>query len=186
MKRLIAHMRSNMSHSEWEEYCADFITGLIAFLVVLLFAGAWGVAEADDAVLTWDASVCTGNCTDAAGYRIYKEIAEIDDPTVLTFTVPGLPSGEHRFIATAIDSEGVESSQSNHAEKTSTGLHVTDDKAYTLIQASGRFILIPYGIIPIGTECDETTTVNGFYGVPVDLVVPTGTVNPQTAVAKCG
>ena len=63
---------------------------------------------------------------------------------------------------------------------------VTNITVYYVIQQPGRFILLPVGTIPNGTDCDITQYVNGFFAVDVDLVTWTGTVRPLVVVAQCG
>lgn len=58
--------------------------------------------------------------------------------------------------------------------------------AYTLIKSKDRFVALPVGTIPLGTPCDNTQPVLGFYVVPVDAVKWSGTVRTLAALASCG
>ena len=152
---------------------------------------------ADDADLSWVTPTETESCTPAgpltnqAGTRIYQMIADISDPSITTYTVKGLPAGDYEFIATAYTATA-ESVVSNRAGKTSTGLYVSDDRAYFVLQVSSAdaqlFRTFDFGTVPIGTDCDASNSVNGLYVVDIDLVtMDEGQTieKPNLAVARC-
>jgi hypothetical protein len=64
--------------------------------------------------------------TDLAGYKLYwgttpgtyTDTAVIDNPSITTFTVDGLPPGTYEFVATSLNAAGIESRYSNPATKT--------------------------------------------------------------------
>ena len=64
--------------------------------------------------------------TDLAGYRIYwgngggvyPQSVTIDNPGISSYVVENLPPGNYEFVATALNSEGVESGFSNPATRT--------------------------------------------------------------------
>jgi len=107
-----------------------------------------------------------------------------------------LPAGTYYFVATAINSAGVESDYSNEATRTvlppqpqpPTNLAVTASNltAYAISQTEDRLVTYPVGTVSEGTSCDASMTVNGKYLVPRSAVQWAGTVQPQVVVAECG
>jgi len=67
-----------------------------------------------------------------------------------------------------------------------SNLVVTELMAYYVIQQVNKFILLPVGTVPAGTACDSTEYVNGYYVVPTDQVIWSGTIRPFVVVAQCG
>jgi hypothetical protein len=57
--------------------------------------------------------------------------------------------------------------------------------AYTVIKQPGKFLLLPVGNVPAGTQCDATQNVNGYYMVPASAVNWSGNVRTDTPVASC-
>lgn len=116
---------------------------LIAFALSLLFAS---IALADDVTLAWDANTEP----DLAGYQIYYKTessgepydgtgaAEGDSPidvgNVTVFTIHGLVEGvAYYFVATAYDTEGLESGYSNEVCRDAIGPDIIPpDPAYNL------------------------------------------------------
>ena len=69
----------------------------------------------NDIVLTWDQPGGADNTRDLTGYKVYKEgleIAEINDPAILTYTDAVLPAGVYEYYITALFHVG-ESDPSN-------------------------------------------------------------------------
>jgi len=67
-----------------------------------------------------------------------------------------------------------------------TDFNTIETIAYTLVKQIDRFILLPVGTVAVGTKCDPTQYVNGYYVVPITSVTFSGTVRPVVVVAKCG
>lgn len=57
---------------------------------------------------------------------------------------------------------------------------------YTIIKQTDRFVFLPVGTIPNGTECITSETINGYNVVPRDAVTWSGSIRPQVVVARCG
>lgn len=162
-----------------------YMAVLSAFLLVLT------PAKADDVTLTWTNPTGAEQCVDAgptvvAGTSIWLKIDTINDPSLETYTIPGQLPGEYTYAATTIDDQGEESRMSGKATKTVANFTVQVDTVYTVVRTSNKFLLLPTGTVPVGTTCDVTTNVNGFYGVDTGAVSWTGTIRPQVVVAECG
>lgn len=69
---------------------------------------------------------------------------------------------------------------------TNLGLATQTAVAYYMIQTADHYIALPVGSIPIGTTCDYTQSINGFYVVPRASVTWYGTVKPLVVVGQCG
>jgi len=143
--------------------------------------------------------------TDLAGYRLYWGTSSgaytdgsvsIDSPGVTIYVVDNLPAGTYYFVATAVNSAGIESDYSNEATKTvlppqpapplNLTVVETDMTAYAISQTEDRLVTYPVGTVEAGTSCDPSMTVNGKYLVPRSAVQWAGTVQPQVVVAECG
>lgn len=148
--------------------------------------------HAENATLTWTPPVKQETCTDAgdlldlAGFRIYKLIADIPDPNIVNLVVPNLKPGTHIFVATAYTDQDIESQTSGSTTKVTTLFVTLSTQVYYVIQQPDKFILLPIGTVPVGTDCDPVQSVNGFYGVPRDQVTWGGTAQPFSVVAECG
>lgn len=68
-----------------------------------------------------------------------------------------------------------------------TGVTVTSQEttAFQVVGTLDKFVLLPVGTVPAGTECNPTQSVNGHNGVPRASVAWFGSVKPQAVVAKC-
>lgn len=99
------------------------------------------------------------------------------------------------LVMTATDADGDESGYSNEISKTEDAPVITlppvilanDEVVYTVIKQPDRFLLLPIGTVPAGTECDPNNSVNGHGAVPNEAVVwtsPTGS-RPIVVVARC-
>ncbi len=42
MRKIISHIRNNMSAIDWQQYCADFVTGCVVLAIVVMFWGLFG------------------------------------------------------------------------------------------------------------------------------------------------
>jgi len=171
-------------------------------LVVVLFSFA---ANAGDVTLSWTAPTQNEDgspYTDPDGYKLYSGsvsggpyllIRDVPDPATLSVDIVGLAAGTYYFVATAYNTSGEESVDSNEATKVIFTvpnppgmLTVQDLVVYTLIRQPDKFVLIPVGTVPAGTSCDPTNSINGHYAVPVSDVTWSGTVESIVVVAQCG
>lgn len=149
------------------------------------------ISRADDVTLTWTNPTGQETCSDAgpltdlAGTRIWQLVAEINDPTVETYTISGQLPGEYQFVATSFTDSGEQSRLSGSTTKTVTEFTVTDGTVKTVVRTDNRFLLLPVGTVPMGTTCDPSNSVNGHYAVPRDQVTWSGSVQPQVVVAEC-
>ncbi len=159
-------------------------------LVLLLLMLPVGV-YAGDVSITWLQPQNNEDCTigapltDLAGYRVYREILDIPDPAILSFTDSGLLPGDYSYAVTAYNTAGAESRPVRYTETVST-FAVSETTAYIVVKIANSFLLLVAGTVPLGTTCDETQSINGHYAVPVSAVTITGTVEPLVVVAKCG
>jgi len=126
---------------------------------------------------------------------------------ILTYTFENL-TGTNYFAVKSFDIENLESGYSNVVsktigEKTLTAsitaiikedepvppsapvLRVSEPTAYTIVKRPNAFVLLPVGTIPLGTTCMEEQSVNGYYAVPRELVVWSGSIKPDVVVAQC-
>ena len=176
----------------------DEVSRLIKLMFFFLTCGAllWlALTEplhAGETTLTWTNPTGQEQCTDAgpltnlAGTRIYQLIAEVDDPTATTYTVTGLKGGDYTFVATSYTDEGATSRLSGEASKAVAALTVIDERAYVVAKIKNGFLLTVAGTVPLGTACNEASSVNGKYVVPVDSVNWSATVRDVMVVAECG
>lgn len=166
------------------------------FFVLAVGAVLWFVLAdkvyADDVTLTWTNPTGQETCSDAgplpdlAGTRIWQLVAEINDPLVETYTIPGQLPGEYTYVSTSFTDGGEQSRISGSATKTVTDFTVTEGTVKTVVRTNDRFLLLPVGTVPLGTSCDVNNSVNGHYAVPRDQVTWSGNVQPQVVVAECG
>ncbi len=163
---------------------------------------------AGEAILTWTAPTQNTDgtpLTDLAGFKLYLGTTpggpypvsvDIADPTATTFTVPNLTEGTtYYFVSTAYNSASPvqESDFSNEATKTipplvpapPTGLTVEDLTVFTIVDQVDKFVLLPVGTVPPGTQCIAGQTVNGHHVVPRAEVQWSGNIQPVVVVAKC-
>lgn len=64
-------------------------------------------------------------------------------------------------------------------------LVVTGTQVYHIQKREDRFVMLPVGTVPAGTQCDETQSINGYYVVPRALVTWSGTIKPPVVVSPC-
>lgn len=117
--------------------CGLFKVSVLALSIACLNACGGGGGSGGDAVLTgiaslsWEAPITNGDgaplaLSEIAGYRVYagtasnnlSVVADINDGSVTTHTVTGLPSGINYFAVTAYNYSNNESRRSNVASKT--------------------------------------------------------------------
>ena len=143
--------------------------------------------------------------TDLVAVRVYYgDTARMYTQTVdFAETVPGaqvchvvIPAepGSYFVAATAIDRDGNESQYSNEVIKAEIRteplppvIFLTSHVAYTVVKQPDRFVLVPIGTVPAGTQCDLNQSVNGYGVVPNSAVIwtsPTG-ARPIVVVAQC-
>ncbi len=181
----------------------------LALLAILLLL-VCGTAFAGDATLSWTAPTQNEDgsaLTDLASYKIYhgttpagpypNEVV-VANPALTSFIVTGLPQGLNYFVATAINSQGIESGYSGEASKDVPApapnppfnLVVEPDNlvAYTFDKIRGGLSVYPIGSVPEGTPCDSSVSVNGMNQVAADAVIyPVGvSLDPFVVVAACG
>lgn len=175
-----------MTTRQWK----NLMVLVLAFWLVLMLVPV--VAKAGEVTLSWTNPTQQESCTNAgplpdlAGTRIWMRVAEIDDPTAESVTLPALLPGTYQYVATSYDADGHESRVTQKAEKVIDTFKVgVDNTVYTTVKAEGKFLLIATGTVPEGTDCSTTQSVNGHYVVDPDLVAWSGTVSTFTPVAKC-
>lgn len=161
--------------------------------------------------LLWAVEVCwqppTENVdgtplTDLDAYRIYWGSQTRDytgnlllaDETLTCYELIEPGNGVWFLAMTAIDAEGNESAYSNEVTKTIQSTQPlpviileSDKIVYTVVKQINRFVLLPVGTVPPGTQCDPNESVNGYSVVPVGQVEwsPSTTVRPVVVVAQC-
>jgi len=168
----------------------------LTLLAVLIAYGksplGWVIpsASAGEAALTWTAPTkrCDGTAlTNLAGYSLTYGQAQVPLPLApLAYTVTGLAPGTWWFSLAALDDKG---ERSEFITITKTVLPVdfktSATVAYTLVKGVDKFVLLPVGTVPLGTQCDATNKVNGMHVVPRASVVWSGTIKPDVVVAQC-
>jgi len=105
-----------------------------------------------------------------------------------------LPTGVNYVAMTATHSGG-ESAKSNEVQRTvSAGVPPlppmvtqTERQVFTVIKQPDRFILLPIGTVPSGTQCSGDQSINGHQVVPNEDVVWTSATGPRpiVVVARC-
>lgn len=157
--------------------------------------------EPGAATLNWKAPIQNTDGTplvDLAGYKLlygntaggpYDREINVPNPDTTTYVVENLAPGDYYFVSTAYNAAGKESDFSNEALKVIAGLPslftVVDGQVFNLVKQKDKFVLLPVGAVPMGTECDPTQSVNGHHVVPNDAVQWLGNVEPIVVVAKC-
>ncbi len=127
--------------------------------------------------------------------RVYDQPEILLNETVQDYVVEPSTVGTYFFTLTANDLDGNESAFSNEVskliEETSIPLPpiilAQDEVVFTVIKQPNRFVLLPIGTVPAGTECDPNNSTNGHGAVPTAAVVwtsPTGS-RPIVVVAQC-
>lgn len=150
-----------------------------------------GVAFGGEAELTWTAPTqrCDGSAlTNLAGYSLtYGQARSELALTPLSVTVRGLAPGKWWFSLAAVDADG-KRSEFVTVEKTITPEQfvTTGTDVYTFVKATDRVLLLKVGTVPLGVQCDATTSVNGKYAVPVARVTWSGSTRPVVVVGDCG
>jgi hypothetical protein len=165
-------------------------------------------AGAGEAELTWTAPTQNTDgtpLTDLAGFKIYigttqggpyPVTVDVADPTATTITIPNLTAGTtYWFVSTAYNSADPvqESDFSNEVSKLiphpvpmpPTGLTVADLTVFTIVDQVDKFVLLPVGTVPPGTQCIREQTINGHYVVPRAEVQWAGDIQPVVVVANC-
>ena len=112
-------------------------------------------------------------------------------------TVP--QDGDYTVKMRAIDADGDVSSDSNVVTKTAGAPVVPTDPlppviltsestVFTVVKQPDKFVLLPIGTVPAGTECSQQEVVNGHGVVPNGDVVWTSPTGPRpiVVVAQCG
>lgn len=124
----------------------------------------------------------------------YPTSVDETDPTNCAQTISDLTEGTWYFVVTAWDDKTPrnESVKSNEATKNvgippqpPSMMTVQNLTVYTVSKQIDKFVLFAVGTVPVGTSCDSTQSVNGFYVVPIAEVTWTGTVDPDVVVADC-
>ena len=183
--------------------------------LILLASFAIGLAQAGEAQTSWtqptqntDGSAIpasgtgrlTGNriewgtCTGTAPNYAFGTQAgqQVFTTPTTAYTVLNLTPGTWCFRAYASTTYG-ESGPSAVAAKViaapmpnpPTGLAAVGGVAYTILKRENRLVMLPVGTVPADTACDTSQSVNGYYVVPREAVVFTGTVQPMVVVAQC-
>lgn len=147
-------------------------------------------ASAGEANLTWEAP--TTNCDGSPIGAIQKYDLRYGQSTgevpadLTAWRITGLKPGTWWFSLAAVTADGV--SEFTTAEKVvAPAEFVTlEPTVYTVVKRTDRFVLLPVGSAPVGTQCIATETLNGHYVIPRSAVTWSGSVRPDVVVAKCG
>lgn len=138
--------------------------------------------------------------TDLQGVKIYESTIQ-GGPYVEILDVSGcavIPvlqrtEGTYYFVATAYNTQLVESAYSNEATKTVTtvpnppGNLVASGNlvAYSISQSPNVFLTYPIGTVTQGVPCDPNQTANGLYRVDIEYVTMPEGVSARVAFAEC-
>lgn len=127
--------------------------------------------------------------------RTYDQPTITVDETVQTYDVAPTTVGTYYFVLTASDREGNESAFSNEVSKEIVEesiplppiILVEDEVVFTVVKQPDRFVLLPIGTVPAGTQCDPNNSVNGYGVVPNTAVIWTSPTGPRpiVVVARC-
>jgi hypothetical protein len=118
-------------------------------------------------------------------------------PTTCAFTWKSAPVGTvcievTESVVGAESDHSVESCKAIAAPKPaapgvpSLTIVTTGPTAYVIEKSKDRLVALPAGTIPLGTACDVSQPVLGFYVVPSDSVKWSGSVRSLAVVATCG
>jgi len=180
---------------------------MIAALRLIALALLPSLALAGTVTLNWTAPTTRTDgttLTNLASYNIYRassaaglatatKLATVAAPA-LTYTDASAPGGQTwYYAATAVDSNGLESAQTNPvsaavpAAKPSPpgNLTVGAITAYTFEKQTDTLAFLAVGTVPLGTQCDVSQPVGPYYVVPRASVTWIGTVQPPIVVAAC-
>jgi len=189
----------------------------MVFLIGVILGTAANAQEACSATLTWtDPTLNTDGTTIpvtgptalketwveysiclAGGVDFANSIMTLESQPSQSHCVTGLEAGDWCFVAYAVNNQDNASDASNMAVKTvitaipavPTLLTVVDMVVYTIRQQPNRFVFLPIGTVPGGTQCDPDNYVNGKFTVPIDLVIWTSNdpnaPRPIVVVADC-
>jgi hypothetical protein len=160
-----------------------------ALLLPFLLAAA--PALAGQAAVDWQAP--TQNCdgtplTDLSGYLFtWGEGARPLPLDVRSQEVKGLTPGKWWFAVAAVNAAGTVSNFATAEKTVAPEEFVTvSTVVYTAVKRTDKFILLPVGTVPMGTQCNPGVAVNGKYGVPRAAVTWSGSVRPDVVVGDCG
>lgn len=137
-----------------------------------------------------------------AEYRIYwgpesrSYIGSITVPESQTTHTFQMPPGDHFMAMTSVNADGDEGRFSNEVTRSVEApdspplppvILEQDTTAFTVIKQRDRFVLLPIGTAPAGTECDPSQTVNGHMAVPTAEIewAAGSTARPVVVVAQC-
>ena len=145
-----------------------------------------------DMEITWTAP--TKNCdgtplTDLAGYRLRWGTAqhEIASAGATGYTVPNLRPGRWWVSVAAYNAQGAESQfVSGWKDVPAESLKTIAPTVYTVVKAADRFVFLPVGSAPIGTQCDATQPVGKYHVIQKGGVAWSGLTRPVVVVADCG
>lgn len=153
--------------------------------------------------------------TDLASYKVsygtssgnLSYSALVSDPQATSKTITALGAGTWYFAARAVNSNGVESNNSNIAQRTISAasaaktlnvtitgvppttkiLKTTAVPVYDIVRTTAWVRGAQVGTIAIGKICSQTASVQGnYFSVTRSDVALTGTPRSTTLVAKCG
>jgi hypothetical protein len=131
----------------------------------------------------------------------------VSDPKATSTTISSLGTGTWYFAARAVNSKGVESDNSNMAQRTIAAasaaktvnvtitavppttkvLKTIATPVYDIVRTTAWVRGAQVGTIAIGKICSQTTSVTGnYFAVTRTDVTLTGTPRSTTLVAKCG
>lgn len=158
---------------------------------ILLGKSPIGYALGGEIPIQWSAPV--GNCdntrlTDLTGYRVRWGSGQTELPAEATgYTITGLPPGLWWVNVAAFNSKNQESQYvAGWLTVTPEQFVTTGTNVYTFVKATDRVLLLKVGTVPLGVQCDATTSVNGKYAVPVARVTWSGSTRPAVVVGDCG
>jgi hypothetical protein len=150
--------------------------------------------------------------TNLAGYKVVygtsatnlSNVKTISDPATTSTTISALQTGTWYFSVRAVNSNDMESSNSNVAQKSITGasasksltinvtapsttLKTTSTTVYDVLYQGGKRVLgRTVGSVPLGTTCNPNYPVGtSYYPVPRTSVTFTRTSRSNTVVARC-
>ncbi len=176
---------------------------------------SWGSGSA---VIAWTAPTTNSDgsaLTDLASYKILfgtsstslTQTQTVSDPKATSATVAALGAGTWYFAVRSVNSKGVESANSNLAQKTvnaasaakslgvtvtstpppTTTLKATDRRTYDVLVSNGKWVLgRQVGNVLLGTPCDPNWKVGtSYYSVPWNKVTIWNKPRSNHIVALC-